>query len=217
MIISFIPVRIGSKSIPQKNIKEINGKPLVQWIIDASNNSKYIEKTIISIDSIIISKKVNNCEIFWRSNETATDIASSELPLIEFCKTCNNDDIIIFLQATSPLISTEEIDLGIEKILNGEYDSIVSVVRQKRFIWNENGTPTYDLNNRPRRQDWNGYLFENGGFYISKVKDIIKSNCRVSGKIGMIECSEETYYEIDEPSDWSIIEKLLINKYDNIH
>lgn len=211
MITSFIPVRIGSKSIPLKNIKEINGKPLVQWVIDTSGNSRYIKKVIVSTDSELISGKVKNCEIFWRGKETATDFASSELPLIEFCNTRNNNDLIVFIQATSPLISADEIDSGIEKILNNECDSVVSVVRQKKFIWDKKGLPTYDLYKRPRRQDWNGYLVENGGFYISKVNDILKSGCRVSGKIKLVECSEETYYEIDNPLDWMIVENLLKN------
>ncbi|MFW5847977.1 MAG: acylneuraminate cytidylyltransferase family protein [bacterium] len=215
MIIGFIPIRVGSKSIPLKNVKLINGKPLAQWVIDISNKSKYIEKTVVSTDSEIISNKINSCDIFWRTLETAIDTASSELPLIEFCNGCNLDDIIVFLQATSPLITSNEIDLGIEKILKNEYDSIVSVVRQKKFIWDEDGIPKYDLENRPRRQDWNGFFVENGGFYISKVEDILKSKCRISGKIGMIECGEETYYEIDEPMDWIIIESLLKNKYGN--
>lgn len=217
MILSFIPARIGSKSIPQKNIKIINGKPLLQWVINTSNKSKYIEKVVVSTDSNLISEKVNNCEIFWRSNETATDTASSELSLIEFCRTLDENDLIVFIQATSPLITEKEIDLGVEMVLNGKCDSVVSVVRQKRFIWNENGIPTYDLNNRLRRQEWDGYLVENGGFYISKVNNIIKSECRVSGKIRLVECSEETYFEIDEPSDWIIVENLLKNKYDNIY
>ncbi len=207
-IISFIPLRSGSKSIPLKNIKPIAGKPLAKWVIDASNNSKYINDTFISIDDKIISDNLIDCEIFWRSKETATDEASSESALIEFCEQINPDDIVVFIQATSPLLKSEEIDKGIEMILSGDYDSVLSVVRQKRFIWN-NSTPTYDLKRRPRRQEWSGYLVENGAFYISRVEDILKSKCRISGKIGMVECSEESYYEIDEPSDWIIVENLL--------
>lgn len=209
MIISFIPLRYGSKSIPLKNIKDIAGKPLAQWVIDSSNNSKYIDKTFISIDSDIISNRLKGVDIFWRSKETSTDEASSELALLEFCEKQDPNDIIVFIQATSPLLKTEEIDKGIEMILSGDNDSVLSVVRQKRFIWNNNSTPTYDLNNRPRRQEWSGYLVENGAFYISRVSDILKSKCRISGKIGMVECSEESYYEIDEPSDWKIVENLL--------
>ena len=96
-IISFIPLRSGSKSIPLKNIKHIAGKPLAQWVIDASNNSKYINYTFISIDDKIISKSLIDCEIFWRSKETSTDEASSESALIEFSDKLNTDDIIVFI------------------------------------------------------------------------------------------------------------------------
>lgn len=211
-IYSFIPLRSGSKSIPLKNIKEIAKKPLAQWVIDSSNKSKYINETFISIDSEIISNKLKNANIHWRSPQTSTDDASSEMALIEFCETLNEEDIVVFIQATSPLLSTEEIDIGIESILNGSYDSVLSVVRQKKFIWSENNIPNYDIKNRPRRQDWDGILIENGAFYISKAKDIIYNKCRISGDIGLIECDEKTYYEIDELSDWAIVEKLLENK-----
>jgi CMP-N-acetylneuraminic acid synthetase len=213
MIKSFIPLRSGSKSIPLKNIKLLAGKPLAQWAIDASNNSKHIQKTIISTDSMQILSSLKNCDLFLRSKETATDTATSESALIEFCKKQEPHDIIVFIQATSPLITSKEIDEGIEKVLNKDCDSIVSVVRQKRFIWNEDGTPQYDLSKRPRRQEWNGFLVENGAFYISYVKDILESQCRVSGKIALIECPEETYYEIDEPSDWLVIESILNAKH----
>jgi CMP-N-acetylneuraminic acid synthetase len=209
MNIAFIPARGGSKSIPLKNIKELAGKPLIQWVIDAVNNSKLIDKTVVSTDSEIIKNTVKNVEIFNRSPETATDTASSELPLLEFCEKQNKDDLIIFLQTTSPLITTDRIDEGIRKVVSGEYSSAISVVRQKRFIWNDDGTPTYNLIKRPRRQEWNGYLVENGAFYISRVKDILASKCRLSGMIATIECPEETYLEIDEISDWIIVGELL--------
>ena len=215
MIKAFIPVRSGSKSIPLKNVKLLAGKPLAQWVIDSANNSKLIDKVTISTDSTLISSKLHSCYVFERSPDTSTDTATSESALIEYCQQQELEDIIVFIQATSPLVKTEEIDEGINKVLSGQYDSSLSVVRQKRFIWNEDGTPTYDLLKRPRRQEWNGYLVENGAFYISRVKDILTSKCRVSGKIGLVECSEESYYEIDEPSDWMIIEKILeINSKD---
>lgn len=209
-IYAFIPLRSGSKSIPLKNIKEIAGKPLAQWVIDSSNASDYIKKTYISTDSDVISDKLKNVSIFKRSEETATDTASSESALIEFCKTLNSDDIVVFIQATSPLLKTKEIDRGIELILNKKYDSVLSVVRQKRFIWSEDSVPNYDIKNRPRRQDWNGYLVENGAFYINTVGNILASGCRLSDNIGMVECSENSYYEIDEISDWDIVEKILL-------
>ena len=88
------------------------------------------------------------------------------------------------------------------------------MVRQKRFHWanDENGFahPTnYDVFKRPRRQEFDGYLVENGAFYISSKADLIKSQNRVSGNIKVVEMNEDTFFEIDEPSDWIIIEALM--------
>ena len=71
----------------------------------------------------------------------------------------------------------------------------------------------YDYLKRPRRQEFDGYLVENGAFYINTREGLIKDNCRLSGKVGVYEMPEETYFEIDEPSDWIVIENLLHKKY----
>jgi N-acylneuraminate cytidylyltransferase len=147
-----------------------------------------------------------------RPTDTATDTASSESALLDFCRKVECD-IVVFGQATSPLVEAKFINRGIEMTSQG-YDSIASVVRQRRFVWGidmgGNGVAkNYDPLNRPRRQDFDGYLVENGAFYISRRIDILNTNCRISGKIGLVEMPEETYFEIDEPSDWCIAEELL--------
>ena len=90
----------------------------------------------------------------------------------------------------------------------------MSVVPQKRFHWRNDAQgyahPTnYDVFHRPRRQEFDGYLVENGAFYITSKADLIKSQNRVSGNIKAVEMSEDTFFEIDEPSDWVIIEALM--------
>jgi YrbI family 3-deoxy-D-manno-octulosonate 8-phosphate phosphatase len=214
-VVAFIPIRSGSKSIPRKNMKMIAGKPLTQWIIDASKESKHIGEVYVASDNPNFSQSLKDCVHIGRSAITATDTAPSESALLEFVFSRQPDEIIVFLQATSPLISAQEIDKGIEMVLNKEYDSVLSVVEQRRFIWTNidgKAESNYDIAARPRRQEFDGHLVENGGFYISKAKDILNSRCRISGKIGTVKCSDETYFEIDEPSDWIIAENLLLNR-----
>ena len=92
----------------------------------------------------------------------------------------------------------------------GEYDSILTCVRNYRFFWNEDGTSmNYDYMNRPRRQNFSGMLMENGAFYINTVENILNSGNRLSGKIGVYEMPEYTATEIDEPDDWTILESLM--------
>ena len=80
----------------------------------------------------------------------------------------------------------------------------------KDFFWNEDGVSlNYNVNNRPRRQDFSGCLMENGAVYINSVKNIFDSKCRLSGNIFVYEMPEHMGIELDEPIDWIIMEELL--------
>lgn len=219
--IAFIPVRGGSKSIKLKNIKKINGRPLIYWVLDAVVECNSIDKVVVSTDSDEIRDTVNlynsnKILIINRSDEVSTDFASTESVMLEFAENYAFKNIIL-VQATSPLIDSHDLTQGLELYKNA--DSVLSVVNQKRFIWNkqEYAQPlNYDYLNRPRRQDFQGFYVENGAFYITSKELLIKSKCRISGKISTYVMEEESYYEIDEPSDWIIVEKLLENKYGKV-
>ena len=225
MNVAFIPVRGGSKSIPLKNIRLINGKPLVYWTIKAACLCKYIDKVYVATDSSIINETVNSfkdgmeaevfdkVQVIGRSEESATDTASTEFAMIEFAEKYEFDNIVL-IQATSPLLSAIDLERGFEAFYSDGTDSVLSVVPQKRFQWkvNEVGDafPTnYDVYHRPRRQEFEAYYVENGAFYINSKANLLNSKNRISGRIRVVEMNEDTFFEIDEPSDWVIIEALM--------
>lgn len=225
MNVAFIPVRGGSKSIPLKNIKPINGKPLVYWTIKAACACKYIDQVYVATDSDVIRSTVEDFQknhdvenaqkirVINRSAQSASDTASTEFAMLEFAKDYAFDNIVL-IQATSPLLSAQDLDKGFEVFLQEEVDSVLSVVRQKRFNWqyDKDGFvyPTnYDVFKRPRRQEFEGYLVENGAFYISSKRMLLQSRNRISGNIKAVEMKEDTFYEIDEPSDWKIVDLLM--------
>lgn len=216
--VAFIPARGGSKSIPRKNIKPIAGKPLIHWVVEAALNAGKVERVYVSTDSADIEKTVNQLNhpklsVIGRSPETATDTASTESVLLEFARQHTTSNIIL-LQATSPLTTSEDIDEAIALFQQSNADSLVSCVRQKRFIWRrtEAGIEPVNYNplNRPRRQDFDGFLVENGAIYITRKHLLLSSGCRISGRTIAYEMAEETYFELDEPSDWTIIESFLM-------
>lgn len=220
MNIAFIPVRGGSKSIKLKNIKLLNNRPLIYWTLDAANSCEEIDKIIVSTDSEEIKKCVElynskKIEIFNRSKENATDTSTTESAMLEYAEKYEFESMIL-IQATSPMLTANDLKRGIEKFNEKDIDSVLSVVRQKRFIWkkeNEKYVPqNYNYYSRPRRQEFEGFLVENGSFYITTRKNLLESKCRVSGSIACVEMSEESYFEIDEISDWIIVEQLLKNK-----
>ena len=217
MVTAFIPVRGGSKSIPLKNIKLFCGKPLVCWNIEALENCDEIDEIIVATDSDKIEETVaarhyKKTKIYRRSAQNACDTASTESVMLEYIAFAQMpaDQTFMLVQATSPLTQSEHFTEAMKMYKSGRYDSILTCVRNFRFFWNSDGTSmNYDYKNRPRRQNFDGMLMENGAFYINSVKNILASGNRLSGHIGIYEMPEYTATEIDEPDDWIILEKMM--------
>lgn len=214
---AFIPVRGGSKSIPLKNIREICGKPLVYWTSQAANNAKCIDKVVIATDSAEIKAVVNSfglakVQVYDRNSENAQDSSSTESVMLEYIEQSGLDknDSFFLIQATSPMLKSEHIDEMYNQFLKEKSNSAFSCVVTKHFFWTNDGKPiNYDYRNRPRRQDFEGYLQENGACYINSVENILKDKNRISGKKTLYIMPEYTSYEIDEPDDFLIIEELM--------
>lgn len=216
-VIAFIPARGGSQSIPLKNIKYFCGKPLIYWNLLALQES-IVDKIVVATDSVQIKDTVQSfsfskVEIYERRKENATNESSTESVMLEFINQSNllDNDVFVLAQATSPFTSKKHFNEGLG--LFESYDSIVSCSINKRFFWNKNGTTlNYDINNRPRRQDFKGTLIENGAFYINNVKNIKETKNRISGNIGIYKMPEYSSTELDESLDWLVAEKMM-HKY----
>ena len=223
MNIAFIPVRAGSKSIPLKNIKLLNGKPLVYWTAYAAQNAECIDKIIIATDSEEIKSTVlgfgfSKLEVYDRDKINAQDTSSTESVMLEYINKSDlkDDDLLFLIQATSPMLKSEHIDGMFKEFSQNDSDSMFTGVVEKQFKWgmNINGKKglspiNYDYRNRPRRQDFEGVIAETGACYINSVGNIKRDKCRLSGKIYAYELPSYTMYELDEPTDWIIIEELM--------
>lgn len=209
-MISIVPIRSGSKGIPNKNIKLLAGKPLVWWVLNSLQNSN-VDQIIVATDCEYVSLLESfemDLNIYIRDSKNSADKSSTEDVLIEVIDTFKLDDDIMLVQSTSPLTTSDDINNGIE--LYKKFDSILSVVEQKRFMWSKDGLPmNYNISNRPRRQDWDGYYVENGAFYINHSSNILRDTNRLSGKIGCSVMNDKTYFEIDSEDDWKIIESII--------
>jgi YrbI family 3-deoxy-D-manno-octulosonate 8-phosphate phosphatase len=214
-VVGFIPARGGSKSIPMKNIKLMNGKPLIYWSALALQECKEIDVFYVATDSIEIREVVLNfgfdkLKVYNRSSETAQDTSSTESVMLEFIEKedLQKEDTFVLVQLTNPFIQANWISEAFIQYQSA--DSLLSASSSKRFFWNKKGEAlNYDFNNRPRRQEFEGVLMENGAFYMNSVQNILTHKNRLSGKISVYEMPEYTGYEIDEPDDWTIVEALL--------
>ena len=215
--ICFIPVRKNSKGIPQKNIKELGGKPLLCWIIDCIISSNISDCIWVATDcektqKIIYDRYDGKINVYYRSKESAQDDSPTIDVVMEFLKTHSfkDDDRFILLQATSPFIRVEELINLLNEMQKKEYDSFIACCRVHKFVWDERGLPlNYKVGNKIKRQDYKGILIESGAFYASTIGQIKQTKELISGKTKIIEISQAGLIDIDEPKDWEIAECYL--------
>jgi N-acylneuraminate cytidylyltransferase len=221
--VGFIPARGGSKGLPNKNILDFCGKPLIAWSIEQALNSEYLDNVYVSTDSEEIADiaKYYGAEVpFLRPAEISGDTATTESAMFHFCDWLKSKqfdvDNIMLIQATSPIRKPGQFCRAIKQFEDSDSDSLLSVTESHRFFWVNPEVPTanYDYLNRPRRQDISSndrnYL-ETGSFYITKINMLIESKSRLCGKISFFQTEEEEAYEIDSLSDFKICETLYKN------
>ena len=217
--IGFIPLRKGSKGIPNKNKRKMVGRPLYTWVLGEAIFSDLDEVCVYTDDQDIIdfiAKEyhwTNKVKALLRSDESARDTASTEMAMLEFCDEIGYDfDVFCLLQATSPFTRCNDINACLDK-LEGEFDSALTVVNTHRFLWNEDGTPiNYNPLERPRRQDFDGLLMENGAVYATTKVALQKTKNRLGNKVAVVKMPEESLLEIDSENDWIAVEQLLMER-----
>lgn len=217
--IVLIPMRGGSKGIPGKNLKPLNGTPLCSYVINAALQSELTDEIWVSSEDDVIRSFVKathpSVKLRVRPNEFATDTASTESVIFDFLNhVCLDDqDRLLLIQATSPMLSSRDIDRAINQLDRSRNKSLVSGTILKRFFWDTSGHPqNYDVNVRPRRQDFTGVFMENGALYISTVSEILKNKNRIGLPAELFVMEEKAAIEIDEITDWHIVEMLLNGK-----
>jgi len=223
-IICLIPARGGSKGIPGKNIIKFCGKPLISWSIKQAAGSQYIKDVFVTSNDrkILQVSRNSGAKIIKRPARLATDTSVTEDALLHAVdyleKTMHKKiDMVVFLQATSPLRMSKDIDNAIGLFLSQGGDSLFSGALLEDFCaWQvRNGefcSLTFDYRNRGRRQDKKPYYLENGSIYIFKPDILRKYHNRLGGKIVFYPMPLWKSFEIDNLQDLELCEYYMKNK-----
>ncbi|WP_298421553.1 acylneuraminate cytidylyltransferase family protein [uncultured Kordia sp.] len=224
-ILAVIPARGGSKGVPGKNKKLLNGKPLIQYSIDAALESKYINEVVVTTDDeeiIAISKSLGANVPFVRPKHLAED-ATPTLPVIQhvisyFETEGKHFDAICLLQPTSPFRPTGFLEKALETFKEKQTDSLVSVLEVPHeynphwtFEANENGVlqiATGEKNIIPRRQELPKAYHRDGSIYITKTNIIQQENSLYGNSLSYVVSDKKYYVNIDTQNDWLKAEQL---------
>ena len=229
-ILGIIPARGGSKGIQDKNIKALNGKPLIAYTIEAGLGSKLLTDMIVSTDSEKIKEVAETFGAkapFMRPPELSHDTALA-IPTIQHAVSTFEDmmgftyDYIIMLQPTAPLRLAEDIDKSLEQLIASDADSIISIVdvdnyhpiKMKSI---ENGLLKDYIDTgleNPPRQELPPVYIVNGAIYATK-RDVFMNENTFKGKrcIPYV-MSTERSANIDNITDF-IVAEYFLNQIEN--
>lgn len=228
-ILCTICARGGSKGIKNKNIKQLNGKPLIAYTIEQARQSGLFEHIVISTDSDAIAATAQQygAEVFFkRSDAMASDTAGKLEVIHDAFIRCEqyyqtSFDYLIDLDATAPLRSTQDIIDSYAQFLKDDNDNLITAMPSRRSPYfnlvevDASGKVTLSKKLESvivRRQDAPKSYDMNASIYIWKRDVILNQNSLFLEKTGLYVMPEERSIDIDTPIDFEFVEFLMRNK-----
>ncbi len=229
-ILAIIPARGGSKGVPRKNIKLLNGKPLMQYTIDVAQQANGVDRVFFSSedDEMIEAATSMGVDVpFKRPDQLASDSAGTlevlQHVVKELAKNGDQYDAVCLLQVTYPFRKSSDIENAIEKFSNGNYDSLISVKEvphefNPHWVFEENqqgglSIATGEKQIIKRRQELPPAFIRDGSIYITSIKILMEENSLYGDSIGFVKSDPERYVNIDTMKDWEIAQSLAIKLY----
>lgn len=224
-ILGLIPARGGSKGIPGKNIKALGGKPLLRYTFEAAKGSKHFSRVILSSDDLEIIGVAERMGLevpFIRPVALAADDTSS-LKVIQhalnfFALKGKKFDAVCLLQPTTPFRRKGLIDEAIEKLIAGDFDSLMTVREvpaefNPHWVFEEKEeklrVATGETEIITRRQELPKAYHRDGAIYLTKTEVLLEQNSLYGKNIGFIDTTGDPYVNIDTVQDWEEAERLL--------
>jgi CMP-N,N'-diacetyllegionaminic acid synthase len=228
-VLGLIPARGGSKGIPGKNIKYLQGKPLIAYTLESAKESKLLSRTILSSDDpeiIAVARQLGLDVPFTRPSDLASD-QSPTLPVIihalEYFKSIGEEyDAVCLLQVTNPFRRLGMIDEAIRNLEESGADALISVLPVPHefnphwiFEPGDDGNlhiATGEEKIISRRQDLPSAYFRDGAIYLTRTEIIFNEKSLYGKKLTYLHGDQDRYVNLDTMDDWFKAEE-LVNKF----
>lgn len=229
--IAIIPARSGSKGLKDKNIKLLNGKPLIAYTIEAAKQSNLFDEIFVSTDSqeyATIARKFGANVPFLRGKELASDTSSSwdvvKNALLDYKNIGKEFDTVALLQPTSPLRKFEDIIVGYDNMKAEDVNAVVGVCAVDHSpLWCNTLPEDKSLKDflkveliKMPRQSLPTYYRINGALYIVKTEYLMATESIYEEKCYAVVMQKENSIDIDDAMDFKIAEMLILNEEEHM-
>lgn len=219
MVLAVIPARGGSKGIPRKNVRLMHGKPLIYYSIQNALACSYIDDVVVSSDDeeILSIAAMYGAKAMNRNSALAQDAVTLDPVIYDAVlrmeqETGKTYDVVVTLQATSPLLTVETLDGALKSFLESDFDTYISAVNKPHLSWTtKEGRCVPNYEKRLNRQQLPPNFLEAGAFLITR-RACMSENNRIGANASVYEMPEKEAIDIDSYADWIVCEQELSKK-----
>lgn len=213
-VLAIIPARGGSKGITRKNLRPLDGKPLIAHTISPALACPLIDHVVVNSEDAEIREVAQSLgaevqdrpEEFWHDS-TVQEVDRLLMWAVEDLESKGTQiEVVVLLYATAPLRRLEHITQTVDLVLNQDFDSALTLFEDTTYLWSVEGDQAVPTNYDPKlrgprqKEAWNQWG-ENKAVYAMKRDLLMTTGCRLGGRIGYVEMSKLDSIDIDRPED----------------
>ncbi len=211
-VVALVPVKLNSQRVPHKNVRDLGGHPLLWHVCNTLARAEGIDEVCVYCSSEEVERYLPDGATFVQRPEwlDADEVKGAQI-YGEFMSQVDADAYVL-AHTTSPFLSRESVERGVEAIRSGEHDSAFTAQRVQTFCWFRGEPLNYDLADVPRTQDMEPVWVETSGFYMFRRELFLEEGRRIGHDPLIVEVSPIEAVDIDEPQDFELAEAIAASR-----
>jgi len=204
-----MPIKLNNERCPGKNIRDLGGKPLLQYELDNLKKTMLCDNIYVYCSDSAVCQFLPDGISFIKRPKILDLPTSNFTQIFENFKNNVNADIYVYAHATAPFITVETMKQCIEAVKSEKFDSAFCAVKLQDYLWQDGEPLNFDATNIPRTQDLKPLYQETSGVYVFTKKVFEKYKRRIGKRPFIKEVSFKEAIDIDNPEDFEMAEALV--------
>ena len=207
-VVALVPIKLNSQRVPKKNVRDLAGHPLLWYVCNTLANSSGIDEVCVYCSSDKVVKYLPEGVTFVKRPEwlDEDEVKGAQI-YTEFIKQVEADTYVL-AHTTSPFLTRESVEKGVEALRSDVYDSAFTAQRIQTFAWYRGEPLNYDLTDVPRTQDMDPIWVETSGFYMFRKELFVDEGRRIGHHPLIVEVSPIEAVDIDETQDFELAQAI---------
>ena len=201
-VVSFIPIKLNNQRLPGKNIMDLEGRPVCDYLFKTVSQIDEIDEKYVYCSDEAIKPYMPENLTFLKRDKALDDYLVKGLDIIEAFVNDVDVDVYVLTHVTQPFTKAQSIRNALEKVTSGEYDSAFSAVALQDYMWYQGKPFNYDLTDIVRTQELEPVYMETGAFFIFRKEVFTKMHRRIGEKPYIYEIDQFEAVDIDTREDF---------------